>query len=269
MIHCWIQEPDSGYLESLRQGLGLKSLVYTRIKQGPGPARLGVMIGAKEALLREAAQVWDKPGSNPGPQLGYPSCCSELYCRRLAEAQSSATDLDVVHQSYSNTKPPGHRLSFLLNDVFYLYSRAPAPGHSELREKLYGKNPGLPMSVLNVIPWHPCSYRCRSSLAKARKIWALMQTLVPPLAAILKSCLSKPVLFWDWHRFIVLRGSCDKNGSCRYSSIQPPFSLIEPDIVSLLQSGNRLSAHRDRMQVWRDSRRMGEFKAPLLLDFSA
>ncbi len=262
VVHAWLQEADEGYLKDLRAGLGLESLVYT--KQS---GRLGVMIGARKEHLRETAEVWDKPESNPGPNLGYPACCSKTYCGWIDDSRTDRED--YIYRIHANTKDR-RRLPFLLNDVFYLYSRPFKPGLPEAREQIERKNANLPMNVLNVIPWHPCSYRCAASLAKARKIWKLMNELLPDLAAVVKSTLAKPVLFWDWDRFAVLDGKVLADGTCVYGSVLPPFSLLTPRAAALLAAGDRARAREGVLEVRRGSQKLGEIAGPcLLLDFVA
>lgn len=267
-LHCWIGEEDLSYLEELTAALSLKSLIYDRA--GKGSLKLGVMIGKRMKDLEETARIWNSPMSNPGPQLGYPPCCSEFYCDTYINARESDPPLDCIHNTARNT-PPGKGLPFLLNDVFYFYSRKGDPRDAEKREAICRKNPGLNMDIMNVVPWHSCSYLCPNSLAKARAIWAMMLQVVPEHALTLRSCLARPVVFWDWTRFAVLKGSREKAGGWLYDGLQPPYSLLEPELEALLRSGDRLEAGADgRLAVLKGRRRLGTLPgnpAPLLLDF--
>ncbi len=265
VIHCWVEEEDRGYLENLCSAFGLRYLVYSQASHGQGPPRLGVMLGEEQARLKEAAAAWDRPRSNPGELLGYPPCCTRAYWSNNYQADSGRDD--VLLDVYRNTSEP-RRLPFLLNNAFYLFSRPWGNGDAQRREEICRRNPGLDMNSMNVIPWHPCSFRCQESLGKAQAIWRTMLAVLPGLSAVLKACLSKPVLFWDWSRFAVLKGSCEKERNCSYSGIQPPFSLLEPGILELLKAGNRLVKERG-WEVWRDSKRLGALPGkPVLLEFT-
>lgn len=270
VLHCWIDEADLPYVSSLAASLSLKHLVYNRA--GPGTQKLGVMIGKRPEDLAETAAIWDRPRSNPGPQLGYPPCCSKFYCDAYFDAQPADPPLDCIHHAAANT-PAGGKLSFLLNDVFYFYSRKGHPEDSARRETICRKNRGLNMDIMNVIPWHPCSYRCPESLAKGRAIWATMLQALPEHALALRSCLARPVVFWDWTRFAVLKGAAEGPGRWRYDGLQPPYSLLEPELEERLRRGDALEAAAGgRLDVFKGKRRLGALPgspAPILLDFCA
>lgn len=270
VLHCWIDECDLPYLSDLARSLSLNHLVYN--PAGPGTQKLGVMVGKRLEDLEETARIWDRPGSNPGPQLGYPACCSRLYCNSYINARPEDALLDSVHHTAKRTRP-GDSLPFLLNDVFYFYSRKGHPDDSTRREAICAKNRGLNMDIMNVIPWHPCSYRCAESLAKGRAIWATMLQVLPEHALTLRSCLARPVVFWDWTRFAVLKGARDAAASWRYEGLQPPYSLLEPEIEELLRRGDRIERTEDgKLVVFKGRRRAGTLPgkpAPLLLDFVA
>ncbi len=265
VIHCWIQDADQDYVKRLCAAFGLRSLVYTRQGQ-PGAERLGIMLGRDEALLAEAARVWTSPRSNPGPQLGYPACCSEFYCAWLDDP-SSASGPDVIALIFKNTSSP-RKLPFLLNDVYYHYSRRGKPTDGDRREALSRLNAGLDMNVLNVLPWHPCSYRCKASLAAGRKIWATMLKTSPPLAATIKASLARPVVFWDWDRFAALEGA-SAPGALAYAAITRPYSALDAAESALLKAGDRLKHRAGRsLEVWSGKRKLGEFPGAFLLDFA-
>ncbi|HEX4048838.1 MAG TPA: hypothetical protein VH309_13425 [Elusimicrobiota bacterium] len=266
VIHCWIQDCDQDYVRSLCAAFGLRSFVYAR--QGtPGAERLGIMLGRDAALLEEAARVWTSPRSNPGPQLGYPPCCSEFYCAWLDDPSSEAGP-DVIARIFANTRSP-RKLPFLLNDAYYHYSRRGKPADGERREAVSRLNPGLDMNVLNVLPWHPCSYRCAASLAAGRKIWATMLERAPALAAAIAPSLARPVVFWDWDRFAALEGE-SAPGSCAYTAVAPPLSALGAEEGALLKAGDRLKHRAGRsLEVWAGRKKLGELPGAFLLDFAA
>lgn len=268
VLHCWIDEEDLPYLSELSASLSLKLLVYNRT--GPGTQKLGVMVGKRLEDLEETAAIWDSPKSNPGPQLGYPACCSEFYCDSYCNAEEGDPPLDCIHHAARNT-PPGKGLSFLLNDIFYFYSRKGHPEDSARREEICKKNRGLNMDIMNVVPWHSCSYRCPHSLAKARAVWAMMLQVLPEHALTLRAHLARPVVFWGWTRFAVLKGSRQADGRWHYDGLQAPYSLLEPELEELLRRGDQIETQSDgRLMVLKGRRRLGALPgnpAPLLLDF--
>jgi hypothetical protein len=265
VIHTWVQEADQDYVKSLCGAFGLRSLVYTR--QGePGAQRLGIMLGKDQALLEETARVWTASRSNPGPQLGYPACCSKFYCSWLDDP-SAQNGPDVISLIFENTKAK-RKLPFLLNDVYYHYSRRGQPTDGERREAISKLNAGLDMNVLNVLPWHPCSYDCKNSLAKGRKIWATMVKSAPALAAVIAAHLARPVVFWDWDRFVALNGK-SAPGSLAYTGIARPLSAIGEREAALLNQGDRIK-HRsgESLEVWKGQKKLGELPGAFLLDFA-
>lgn len=267
-LHCWIDASDLPYLEDLVASLSLKHLIYRR--SGAENKTLGVIVGKKSADVNETARVWDAAKSNPGTNLGYPACCSEFYCESYFNADGGVCALDCINYTARNT-PPGKGLPFLLNDVFYFYSRKGHESDAEKREAICAKNRGLNMDIMNVIPWHPCSHRCPQSLAKARAIWAMMLKVLPEHALVLRSHLARPVVFWDWTRFAVLNGSRQADGRWLYDGLLPPYSLLEPKLEELLRRGDHLEMTEDsRLIVFKGRRRMGTLPgkpAPLILDF--
>jgi hypothetical protein len=270
VLHCWIDPVDLPYLSNLAEALSLNHLVYNHA--GPGTQKLGVMVGKRHADLKEMAAIWDADRTNPGPQLGYPLCCSRFYCDTYYNTQQADPPLDCIHHAAKNT-PMGSGFSFLLNDVFYFYSRKGHPEDPARREAIGKKNRGLNLDIMNVIPWHPCSYRCPESLAKGRAIWATMLQVLPEHALVLRAYLARPIVFWDWMRFAVLKGARNGDGRWLYEGMQPPYSLLEPEIEERLRRGDRLESSADgRLEVFKGRRRLGPLPgnpAPLLLDFDS
>lgn len=265
VIHCWVQESEQAYIARLCEAFGLRSLVYAR--QGePGSQRLGTMLGKDQALLEETARVWTMTRSNPGPQLGYPACCSKFYCGWLDDP-SSEKGPDVISLIFKNTSSP-RKLPFLLNDVYYHYSRRGKPTDNDRRAALEKLNAGLDMNVLNVLPWHPCSYRCAASLEIGRKVWATMQSSAPALAATIGARLARPVIFWDWDRFAALEGK-SAAGSVAYSRIAPPLAALGAAESELLKAGDRIKHRSGRsLEVWKGGKKLGELPDAFLLDFA-
>lgn len=258
VIHCWAGEADLPAFDELCARLRLKKLVI------PG-ARLGVLIGRDAAALKRTARLWGGEYFNPGQSLGYPPCCTRWYYSHVVDKK----DDDLVRSILRHTRDKA-ALPFALNDAFYFYSRVPSVQSGARRQKLFARNPGLDLDLLNLIPWHPCSYRCAPSLAKARKIWKTARKVAPELADALRACLARPVVFWDWSRFAVLRRAPGPGLS--YAAVEPPYSLLEAKLSARLGSADRIEVTPSGLELWKGPRRLGLLggsPAPVLLDFTA
>lgn len=259
VIHCWASEADLPAIDELCARLRLEKLVI------PGE-RLGVLIGRDAAALKRTARQWGGEYFNPGRSLGYPPCCTRWYYSHVVDKKDDDLVRSILRHTRGRTALP-----FLLNDAFYFYSRVPSVQSGARRQKLFARNPDLDLDLLNLIPWHPCSYRCAPSLAKARRIWRTALKVAPDLAQALRACLGRPVVFWDWSRFAVLAKSRSKAGGVSYSAIEPPFSLLEPKLSARLQGADRVEVTRAGLELWKGGRRVGPLggsPAPVLLDFA-
>ncbi|MDD5302489.1 MAG: hypothetical protein PHS14_05200, partial [Elusimicrobia bacterium] len=244
---------------------GLQKLVFPRAIKARGAERLGVLIGRDAAALKKTARLWDGEYFNPGRSLGYPPCCTRFYYTHVVAQKG----LDLVQSIHRRTRDK-KALPFLLNNVFYLYSRVPSVQSGARRQKLIAKNAGLDLDLLNLIPWHPCSYRCAPSLEKAAAIWKCARKVAPDLAEALRGCLARPVVFWDWSRFAVLRRRPGPDLS--YSAVEPPFSLLEPSLLAKLRGADRVVITPAGLELWKGARRaglLGGSPPAILLDFTA
>lgn len=265
VIHAWASEADLPAFDELCRRLRLEKLVFPRASGSRGAGRLGVLIGRDAAALERTARLWDGEYFNPGRSLGYPACCTRFYYTHVVARKG----LDLVQSIHRHTRGKAS-LPFLLNDVFYLYSRVPSVQAGARRQKLFAKNPGLDLDLLNLIPWHPCSYRCPASLKKAAAIWKTARKVAPGLAEALRACLGRPVVFWDWSRFAVLRRRPGPDLS--YAAVEPPFSLLEAKLSARLKDADRIKVTPAGLELWKGPRRaglLGGAPAPVLLDFTA
>lgn len=260
VIHCWAGEADLPALDGLCRRIRLEKLVI------PGE-RLGVLIGRDAAALKRTARLWGGEYFNPGRSLGYPPCCTRWYYAHVVDKK----DDDLVRSILRHTRGKA-ALPFLLNDVFYFYSRVPSVQSGARRQRLFARNPGLDLDLLNLIPWHPCSYRCAPSLEKAAAIWKTARKAAPDLADALRACLARPVVFWDWSRFAVLARAESGGEGVAYSAVEPPFSLVEPRLLAKLRGADRVVSAPAGLELWKGTRRLGLLggkPAPVLLDFTA
>jgi len=265
VIHCWAGEADLPAFDELCRRLRLERFVFPRPAGSRGAERLGVLIGRDAASLKRTARMWDGERFNPGRSLGYPPCCTRWYYSHVVDKKDDDLVRSILRHTRGRTALP-----FLLNDAFYFYSRVPSVQSGARRQKLFARNPDLDLDLLNLIPWHPCSYRCAPSLAKARRIWKTALKVAPGLAQALRACLGRPVVFWDWSRFAVLRRRPGPGLS--YAAVEPPFSLLEPRLLARLEGADRVQVTPAGLELWKGGRRVGLLggkPAPVLLDFTA
>lgn len=263
VIHCWASEADLPAFDELCRRLRLRKLVFPRAAGSRGAERLGVLIGRNAAALEKTARQWDGEYFNPGQSLGYPVCCTRWYYAHVVDKKGD----DLVRSILRHTRDR-KALPFALNDAFYFYSRVPSVQSGARRQKLFAKNPGLDLDLLNLIPWHPCSYRCAPSLKKAAAIWKTARKVAPELADALRACLGRPVVFWDWSRFAVLRRA--PGPDLTYAAVEPPYSLLEARLSARLESADRIEVTPSGLALWKGPRRVGLLggaPAPVLLDF--
>ncbi|UPT73245.1 MAG: hypothetical protein M0D55_15345 [Elusimicrobiota bacterium] len=260
VTHVHARESDLPALTEVARRLRVKLLVFART--AGGEARLQVLLGASEKNLRKTAELWGREDVNPGRLLGYPACCMRAYEKHTDDTSGT----DIVRAIARRTKGAG-RLPFLLNDVFYFYSRALAVQDGARRQALLAANPGVDLDLLNAILWHPCSFRCPESRRKAERIWKTMKKVAPALAGSLRFALARPVLFWDWDRFAVLtrRGG----PAFSYAGVEAPKSLLEAAPSALLARGDRLVRAGKSFAVRKGDKTLGVLPGePLLLNFS-
>lgn len=267
VVHAWIDEREMPAIEKMCAALGLRHFVYSHGGKGSGSSRWGVMIGRELADLEACGAAWDKPMNNPGEHLGYPACCVKSFWE-WNPSFNRKPEFDCVVRTLRAT-PPAAKLPWRLNDVYYMYSRPWSQEDVELRESMVRANPDWPLDLLNVNSWHPCSYACAESRRKADKTWAAMKANLPALAAKVEAALTRPVVFWDWHRFAALDGTVDAKGAVAYRAVAPPFSLLEPELRDLLAAGDRVTAEAGGLRVWKGKKKLGVLPgSPVLLPFS-
>lgn len=243
-----------------------------------------MLISRKSSWLRKADKLCSKAGpTHPeiGRLLGYPDCCVRAYvawARRKGRAarEDAGRFPHIVRHTRARTRGDGP-LPFLLNNVFNYYSMPRLGSARATREdrkdyeRIHRRNERLGLSTLHAVSWHPCGYRCRASLRKARTAWCFLESYLPDFAAKLRLCLAKPVLVLGKYEFVVFAGRTTKDGSVEYSSMQPPFSLVDPRLRDRLAK-TRLARVRGRAVVDRSGKTLYRAAAgrlaPMLLDFT-
>lgn len=253
-IQSQIHEADLGYIDSLCAHLGWNKLEHSR-----QDGQIGLMLGRDPRALEAAARAWEG-GRAPGVTLGYPDCCVDFY-RPRAE--------DFVRNARANTARPDEPLPFLLNDAFYLFSRRWDADAGVRRRRIAERNPGLDLNALNVLPWHPCSYRCPQSLRRAKLVWSAMGRYLPALRPLIKETLAGPVLYWSWDRVAALSAEPAGPGRWRLAGLRRPLSLLEPRAERLLSQGGELRAREGVVELRRGARVLARWNDAVLLGFSS
>lgn len=220
-------------------------------------------IGRSAATLRRAARAWADPADDDAwsVYLGYPDCCIKAF-RKWRDAQDKGPDL--VELAAGNTAAAGP-LDFRLNNVFNYSSRVHhALAADKARYRRFTRlNSGRVYPSLHAIGWHPCSYTCSRSLAKAAAIYSLVSRHAPGFAAALRAALARPVLFWDKYRFAFLDG-------LRRPKVSGPASLLEASALKAIEAAEELRAAGGRARFFGGGGELIRLKArpPLLLDFT-
>jgi hypothetical protein len=270
-IHVWYDQPDRAYLEELSAAFGWEILEVKKSSGSADGSRQELILGPNKKAVQEASRTWYHPYINPGEFLGYPLCCVERFrewsswVRRVLH---SGDFTDVIRHSFQGTKNK-KGLPFVGNDLFYCYSRHWRPGDDDTRRSIENLNPGLDMATMNLITWHPCSYRCEETKKRGTATFNYLAAHAPELAARIKACLAKPVIVWDWARFAVLRGTMPKAGVVKYEAVQPPFAPLDDKTLALLKRGDELRATKDSVTVYAKGKKIGAFTdGAMLLDFS-
>ena len=221
-----------------------------------------VYISATKDLLNEA-YTSDKSGDRKhlGELLGYPPCCVEFF---LGVLQHFDLPFPIKTYNETNGKP-----SFLANNIFKMESRLRV---EEL--KRFQKNPDFARRVshLFLISHVPCSYRCKESIRIGREMLDMLEMEEPELAREIVSVLKKPLLFFDDLRWIIFNGKVEGN-ILNYSSISPPFSLLEKEFVGMFEKGDTIRVGKEFIEIYGEGRIIHRVEKKheydgVLLDFS-
>lgn len=281
VLYTDFDESDLPYVKTLCRSLGLKYILpETKGRQGfhLTRSRRMLLIGKNLGELSLAAKVWNRNrvGSKWGELLGYPKCCVRAY-RKWSVAmldQMNPGDVDIIRSIYENTDFQTSSFSFLLNNVFNFFSRCSSKNQEHqknlARIAAINRRRGVDICLLHVISWHPCSYRCQESLLKAREIFSFLESYVPEFSLKLKTCLAKPVIFFDKYEFAVLNGTVS-DGMVKYKFILPPFSLLRSENLKKIAFGSGIAVDRKGAKIYSGSHSVhGQLLAelpPLILDF--
>lgn len=228
---------DRDRLDALCAGLKLQKVQLPEKKGVFGMPADYFLIGPSMKKLRRAEKAYsDVMSAEWGLALGYPECCVKSYL-------SWSRKKDLIFHILAGS-PSGRLFPFWMNNVTNYYSRLGLlPSDRRNYEAFAALNRGADYEP--VIPWHPCSYLCRETLDKGRKIFALLERYMPATAAFRKAALSRPLVFQDKFRFLALNGECgERSGGFEvpYDGTAGPHSLFPAGLERKIRLRRRLNA---------------------------
>jgi hypothetical protein len=266
---------ERAFVPEWAKHLGLFAVDLGEVKanaQHDKKTRYGVLISKNRRLLDKTARVWpvsdDSSNVDIGRLLGYPDCCVSAY-KKFQRLQKTEPTADAVRfiAAASGAGP----YPYLLNNIL-VFNSLRCSADAEGIQRLFNLNSdqNIALKLKAAITWHPCSFHCGPSLAAARRSWAYLQRYSPVEAAALKDRLDKPVLYFDWSRFVAFEGAVEGN-VLRYSRIVPPHSFLSPEHLELFRSGDSLHLVPRGVSVRRGGKvlRVLPAQSPLILPFSS
>jgi len=223
---------DAQALEAMCCDLKLQKIVLERRADSESePPIVPVLIGTDTVRLRAACRSYAHGESASwGAALDYPECCVESFTRWERQPRHK----DLIHHIWANSRP-GAPISFLMNNVCNFHSRLRDVASRAAFPSFQARNQGFDWE--SFLPWHPCSYSCRRSLGRSRRVYEVLKLYMPHMAAFRRKALSKPMIFWDQFQFAVLDGSCLKVPGglvVSYRGVCQPRSLISGRIERAL-----------------------------------
>jgi hypothetical protein len=215
-----------------------------------------VMISKSEKYLKRAVELWNYQfDSSMDPDreiewanlLGYPTCCTKSFFKwRHKYVGLKKWDGDrVVSNSYRGTKNK-RNLPFYSNNVFNFSSTIDGETSLVERKKFlsFCNRVKFPVAAPSLIGWHPCSYDCRQSIARAKKLYEFLKRVFPDKAQCLREICSKPVVYLDRYQFFCLQGAASKRVDSgleiSFGDIVWPFYPISSKIVSKIRKAKKM-----------------------------
>lgn len=112
-----------------------------------------------------------------------------------------------------------------------------------------------------LIPFYPCSYTCEAAVDWARASFREMASVHSQLAAEMRRCLARPVLYFDHEHQIVLHGASSEGG-VDYEAVSLPNggSASLHRLESALAAANRVLLEDARLVALRDGTPVFEWR---------
>jgi len=151
---------------------------YERVYDSPD--RVFVYISKDRQLAKDAKDAESRRDDKGlGRILGFPECCTDFYMDRIKDAKVHP---DFIRESHINTRG---KHNHLINNCFY---------DSDL-------------DFASSLVFHfPCSYSCRESIVRAKRLLGKIRDWMPDEAALMERRLKMPVIYFYPHEFFVLKG---------------------------------------------------------------
>lgn len=245
-------------VEKLCKAFGIACLSEHATDEGAGGPLLKsdymwIAIGRDRKELKELLNSRPrKEFKKIGELLGYPDCC-------INSLMKNVTGLDDKELYIQEAKGRSLRFCFQTNNVFNFSSRLKQKDMDNLRaffvrnEKADIIHRVHHLINLHLISHIPCSYDCSRSVQIGNRTLKAVRRFDEGMASAIKETLKKPVLFFGDFRFIVFDGKAGGN-RIEYSSISPPYSLIEDDILKKICSGDGLMVGEKGIEILRDGK---------------
>jgi hypothetical protein len=253
-----IPEPGQRDLDFYREVARFYGLQFQYTPR-PTVREAGQIFFAKTKDRIEDARELISSGQHDTPKmyaiLGYPKCCSEFFSRyRDWEANA-----DLIPFIEENTRRPAP-YDFVMNNLLNSAGRK-GPGKDSLKRLI----------KTHVLPWHPCRYDCKESLASGSLLWNFTQTICPDLASRLKDSLSKIVLYFNDGDCVAFDGRMINRRRCAYSSFEFPTAGDNGALKAAFGLGDVIALEPKQIRILRGGKTRHRLpcRAPLLLDFSA
>lgn len=247
----WIgNKEDTKNLINISKKFGFEYFIFKNIKVN----RYQILISYRKSYINSFKKLYNEEKITPltvGLELGYPECCVKSY----NNFENSNTK-SLIKYIYDNSSK-NDVFNFYMNNICSPFSLLP---HNIYNKKKYRKEfekKSLKFQSLNqlnlywyfinrilepFIIWHPCSYQCRESIRRVKKIYDFFYYLLPSYAEIKRKYLSKPVFFKTEFNFALLNGKVLINNNkivVKYKSfLKYPKTFISKRDINFINKHN-------------------------------
>ncbi len=201
---------------------------------------------AKEAVNSLTAR---KDSEKIGKLLGYPECCIKNHSYFFQHNLQRYSPI-VTYQSYQNSK----QFNFLTNNLLNFSTRLYTKEDYEKLEQylLLNKRFPIPIVYLQFISHIPCSYNCQKSIKTGKEINALLKKYAPEVEKVVTYTLSKPILFFDVFKWVILDGYVRKN-TLFYKKVILPISPIDFSLLNKIIKGNKIVIKEKKIEILKNN----------------
>ncbi len=210
------------------------------------------VLSKKKEIAKEAINFFTVARCNlqkTGELLGYPKCCIKSHFHFVKHGLQHYSPV-VTYQSYQNSK----QFNFLTNNILNFSTRLYTKEDYKKLDQyfLLNKRSPIPLTYLQFISHIPCSYNCQESIKIGKEIDALLKKYVPQIEKVVKYTLSKPILFFDLFKWIILDGYVREN-ILFYKKIIPPVSPTDFLLFSKIIRGNKIIIREKTIEIFKDN----------------